>query len=281
MLVALFFISIFIIGLAFGSFLNCLMYRLAHNKSIWGRSHCPNCKKQIIWYDNIPIISFIFLKKQCRQCHEKISWQYPIVELITGLMFLLVVWRLNAQIAVISYQLDVPSTSQYIGFIFTVIRDWIIFFTLLFIFVYDFKYLKIEDIVLLPAAGIIFILTAINPQITGSLDSAIILERIRQMALAMLIPVLFFAAQYFLTKKRGIGLGDLRIGIFMGAALGFWQKILVALFFSYIIGAVFSLFLILFKYKKLKSQIPLGPFLAIGTTIAFFYSQQIINFYIQ
>lgn len=281
MLVPLFFIGIFIIGLAFGSFLNCLIYRLAHGKSVWGRSHCPKCQKQIKWYDNIPLASFIILKRRCRYCHKKISWQYPLVELFMGLFFVFGVWRLNSQVAVISYELLVPSHGQYLGFILQVFRDWIIFFTLLFIFVYDFKYKKIEDVVLLPAIGLIFILSMIAPQLSGHLDSFLILQRLKHVVLAAFIAVGFFAFQYLITRGRGIGLGDLRIGLFMGVALMIWQKLLLALFISYIIGAVVCLVLVVLKNKKMKSQIALGPFLAIGTAAAFLYGQQIINFYLR
>ena len=78
---------IFLFGLVIGSFLNCLIYRLREGKSMLGRSFCPKCKQQIAWYDNIPVLSFILLRGRCRHCGKKISIQYPAVEFITGVLF--------------------------------------------------------------------------------------------------------------------------------------------------------------------------------------------------
>ena len=82
-------IFIFFLGLIFGSFLNCLIWRLYKGETVLGRSYCPKCKKEIKWFDNIPVVSFFVLKKKCRFCNKKISWQYPLVEIITGLLFFL------------------------------------------------------------------------------------------------------------------------------------------------------------------------------------------------
>lgn len=281
MLIIVFYVCIFFTGLAFGSFLNCLIYRLANNQSVGGRSYCPKCQNQIAWYDNVPLISFIVLKGRCRSCQQKISWQYPIVELATGLLFFWSVWRLNNQLLIITYQWVFPSAGQYLRFVLAVFRDWVFFFVSLFIFVYDFKYSRIEDIVLLPAVGVVFILNLATPQLSGSFDHAFIINQIKQMIIGAAIAVGFFALQYFLTKKKGIGLGDLRIGLFIGVGLASWQLVVVALFLSYIIGGFVSLLLILFGHKKMKSQIPLGPFLVTGTIIAFVYGYQIITWYIR
>jgi len=265
-MIYIFCLIIFIIGLAFGSFLNCLVYRLACRKTILGRSFCPKCKKKIVWFDNLPLISFILLKGKCRQCKEKISWQYPLIELIMGLLFILPVWRLY---------LTTPNFlffNEY-SFYLQLLRDWIIFFTLVFTFIYDLKYSEIEDIVILPAAVVIFILNVFF------LSNTSVLIQLGYTFWAVLIGIAFFGLQYLFTKGKGIGLGDLRIGFFMGIVLGNWINICLALVISYIIGALVSLLLIIFKDKKLKSQIPLGPFLVIGTFIVLFWGPQIINWY--
>lgn len=278
MLILLFYFSVFFIGLAFGSFLNCVVYRLHKKKSLLGRSQCPHCSKTILWHDNIPLLSFLVLKRLCRNCNKIISWQYPFVELAMGLLFVFSVWKLNNQLSVVSYQLSVPTSAEYVGFILSVFKDWIVFFTLVFIFIYDIKYLQIEDIILVPAAIIVIILSIIIsqlPELTSSVNLVI-----RNLGLAIIIPVVFFALQYVITKGKSIGLGDTRIGLFMGAALGIWHNVAIALFFAYIIGSIVSGMLLLQKKKTLKSQVPLGPFLAIGTLIAYLYSEQIINWYI-
>ncbi len=245
------FIIAFCTGMVFGSFLNCLVYRLHTHKTILGRSFCPKCKQKIKWYDNIPIVSFIFLKARCRSCHKRISWQYPAIELIMGLLFALSIW------------LHIEELSLLV-----VLQDWIIFFTLLFVFVYDLKYSEIEDVVLLPATALVLIFSLLLGQSFVSI------------MFSALIGVSFFGIQYLITKGKGIGLGDLRIGLFMGIVCGSWQYLLVAIFFAYIIGALVSLILISRGKKKMKSVIPLGPFLAIGTLIAFLFGDKIITLYL-
>ncbi|MDA2922418.1 prepilin peptidase [Patescibacteria group bacterium AH-259-L07] len=285
MLILIFYISVFFIGLAFGSFLNCVVYRLYKKRSLWGRSQCPHCKKTIVWHDNIPLLSFLVLRRRCRYCHKVISWQYPFIELVMGLLFVFSIWQLNNQLSIISYQFSVPTLAEYAGFILSIFKDWVVFFTLVFIFVYDIKYLKIEDIVLLPATGIVIALSVIIAQLPGSSVFVALGHSVskfvvfKNLGLAMVIPVVFFVLQYILTKGKGVGLGDVRIGLFMGAALGIWYNVVIALFFAYIIGAIISGILLIQKKKTIKSQIPLGPFLAIGTLIAYLYSQQIINWY--
>lgn len=250
-MLTIFLVISFWVGLVFGSFLNCLIYRLHHKKTILGRSFCPKCKKKIKWYDNIPVLSFIFLKGRCRFCQQKISWQYPLVELLLGLCF------------AFSFYWRWPDPSLLL-----IAKDWVIFFGLVFIFVYDLKYLEIEDIIILPASILIFIFSLFLGQSYLSL------------LLTILIAVSFFGLQYLITKGKGIGLGDLRIGVFMGVVCGSWPLLLVALFFAYVLGTFVSLPLLLRKKKKMKSMIPLGPFLVAGTFIAYFFGEAIISFYL-
>jgi len=204
-----------------------------------------------------------------------------MVELAAGLLFFWSVWRLNNQLAIITYQLFSPTAGQYLRFVLAIFRDWLIFFTLLFVFVYDFRYSRIEDVVLLPATGLVFILNLTTPQLLSFLNGDFIVDQIRQMAIGIVIAVGFFALQYFATRGKGIGLGDLRIGLFMGAALASWPLVIVALFSSYVIGGLVSLILVLLGRKKIKSQIPLGPFLATGMVIAFIYGVQMIAWYLR
>lgn len=267
------YLIIFCVGLSFGSFLNCLVYRLAGGRTIWGLSFCPKCGKKIVWYDNLPIISFILLKRRCRQCREKISWQYPFVELIMGFLFVIPLVKFSLS----GTDFLVLGTEGFFLDVLGIFRDWIVFFTLVFIFVYDLKYLAIEDKVLLPAAGIVFVLNLSAEPLINPLSGLDLSARFVQLVLAVLIGVGFFALQYLLTKGKGIGLGDLRIGIFMGATLAHWSSLCLALAFSYFIGSLVSLVLIAFEKKKFKSPVPLGPFLAAGTFIIFLFGQNIME----
>lgn len=272
-MITFFYLIVFCLGLSFGSFLNCLIHRLAGGQTIWGRSFCPKCGKKIVWYDNIPIISFILLKSRCRQCGEKISWQYPLVELIMGFLFVVPLLRFSLSGA----DFLVLGAEGFSLDILEIFRSWIVFFILIFIFVYDLKYSAIEDRVLLPGAGIVFVLNLFASPLIGPLSGLDLSMRFIQMALAVLIGVGFFALQYFLTKGKGIGLGDLRIGLFMGAALAHWSSICLALALSYFIGSLVSLVLIAFEKKKFKSAVPLGPFLAAGTFVIFLFGREILE----
>ncbi|MCX6740978.1 MAG: prepilin peptidase [Candidatus Parcubacteria bacterium] len=241
-----------LLGLTIGSFLNCLVYRLHTHQTIMGRSFCPLCRKEIAWFDNIPLISFIILGGHCRRCQQRISWQYPLVELITGALFFLAAWRLN---------IFDPRYALLLA------RDWLMFFALIFIFVYDLKYYSIEDVVILPIAVAVF---ALNLLLKFSWINLI---------LSGMGSAIFFLAQYFITRGRGIGFGDFRIGILLGLYFG-WPQIALAIFLSYMIGSLVSLALVLLQRKGMKSVVPLGPFLAAGTLVAIFYGQTILNWYL-
>ncbi len=239
----------FVFGLCLGSFLNVLEWRLKTRKNFFlAHSVCPYCLKKIKWYDNIPLISFIFLRGRCRFCQQKISWQYPLVELITGLLFSLSVY--------------------YVGWQVDLFKWWLIIFVAEFIFIYDWKYLEVNDLVVLSLSLVLFIWQVLSGQ------------KILNLALAVLIGVGFFAFQYFISKGQWIGGGDLRIGLFMAVSLGYPQ-IILALFLSYIIGAIISSMLLLFKIKNIKDQLPLGVFLSLGLIISLFWGQQILNWYLK
>jgi leader peptidase (prepilin peptidase)/N-methyltransferase len=120
----------FVLGLIIGSFLNVIICRLDLAESIvHGRSHCPKCKAEIRWYDNVPVLSFVMLRAKCRECMEKISWQYPFIEILTGIVFLLVG----------NYFFDINSAASWVNTIF-----YLIIFSLMVVIVgYDIKFMEI------------------------------------------------------------------------------------------------------------------------------------------
>jgi prepilin signal peptidase PulO-like enzyme (type II secretory pathway) len=251
----LFYLISFLFGLIIGSFLNCLIYRLAFKMSLFSRSICPKCQEKIAWYDNIPVLSYLILKGRCRKCNQKISLEYPIVELVTGFLFFLVFLSNFNQFKFLNFY-----------FFISLLKDWLMIFVLIFIFVYDLKYFLVEDVVLLPILGVIFLL------------NLFLKVSFFKLLFGCLFGFSFFLIQYLVTKGKGIGLGDLRIGALMGSYFA-WPKILIGLFFAYSIGSIFSLFLIIFRKKTFSSKIPLGPFLAIGSLITIFYGDLILNWY--
>lgn len=255
-------IIFFILGLIIGSFLNVVIYRLNILDSVLGRSHCPNCKAKIRWYDNIPLLSFILLGAKCRDCEEKISWQYPMVELATGMLFALAAWKF---------------------FIFSDPTAWIMTIFSLFvvsclivIFTYDFLYMEIPSLILwIGIAGTVIFNIYFDWNLhnfTGGLfETKVYLGFLG----AILGSIMFFAIAYF-SKEKMMGMGDGYLAIFLGLFLGFPQ-IFYTLMIGFSIGAFWGIGLIILGKKGMKSQVPLGPFLIMGTFIMMFFSEKILS----
>lgn len=222
-----------------------------------GRSHCPQCKTTLGFWDLIPVFSWLFLQGKCRYCQKKISVQYPLVELAMGCTWLLV--GLLRPVNLYS------NATEWLSFLFLLI----LFSGLLIITVYDLKYLEIPDEISVPL--IVILLLALPFEFTPTWSDALI---------GAAIPLVFFWLQIAVSNGRWIGGGDLRLGAIMGLTLG-WQKTLVALFISYLTGATIGLLMIAFGKKEMGSQIPFGPFLVFGTVISFIWGQEILNWYLR
>jgi len=263
----IFYLLIFIFGLFIGSFLNCVIYRLEQGESfLKGRSYCPNCKHQLAWYDLLPVLSFLFLRGRCRYCKKPISWQYPIVELFTGIVFILPFFSYSFfKGGVLG-----ADTSSLINYIYYLL----IFCFLIIIFVYDLKHYIILDKVLLPTIVISFLYLIINSQLSIINHQPSIINYI----LSALGASALFLFIYLISKGKWLGFGDVKLVILLGLFLG-WPKILLAIFLSFIIGGIIGTGLVLFSKKKLKSEVPFAPFLIIGTLIAFLWGGPIIGWY--
>lgn len=256
-------VFIFIFGLIIGSFLNALIYRLHIGESIaHGRSKCPHCGHVLAWTDLVPVISFLLLKGTCRYCQKKISWQYPVVELAVAVLFLISYLINVGQFPVLNLLCPID-----LKFWLLMARDFIAISALTAIFVYDYKWMIIPDSIVLPAIVAILIL---NYFIGIPVASILI---------GALIGFGFFAIQYFISQGAWIGGGDLRLGALMGALLG-WPLIVVALFFSYIFGAIISVMLLIGKKVNRKSAVPFGVFLAPAAIIALFWGEIILTWYL-
>ncbi len=246
------YLSLFFFGLIVGSFLNSIIYRLSIEESfLFKRSYCPRCKHILNWQDLFPVFSFLILRGKCRYCHQKISWQYPLVEILTGLIFLLI--------------FNLQSSIYNLPFL---IFNLIISCFLIVIFVYDLKHYIIPDKVVYPAIAISFLYRIIfnfQFQISNYLYSA-------------LGAAAFFLIIVLISQGKWMGVGDIKLAFLMGLILG-WPNILVALFLAFLIGAIIGLMLIAFGKKKLKSEVPFAPFLVTGTFLALFLGERIINFY--
>jgi len=218
------------------------------------RSYCPKCGRQIAWYDNIPVLSFVMLRGKCRRCGKEISWQYPAVELMAGLLFV-VVFIINFQ-TIFNFQFSIK-----------ILRDWFIVAVMMVIFIYDLRWYLILDIVTLPACLIVLFF---NLFLGFSLWNLLI---------SGIIGGSFFLIQFVISKGKWIGGGDIRLGLLIGLSLG-WPDVLVAIIISYFIGSIIGIGLILAGKKKWGSEVPLGVFLAVGTIITLFWQEQILNWYL-
>ncbi|MBT6068807.1 prepilin peptidase [Candidatus Peregrinibacteria bacterium] len=243
---------IFIFGTCIGSFLSVLIHRIHENEKgiLLGRSKCPECKYSLRPLDLIPLISYVFSRGKCRNCEKKISLTYPALELMTGATFLCLYLFLGSPL--------------YIGIYYI-----LAFAALIFTFFYDIKYMKISDRILLPVIGLGLLMPFVPGYSLG----------FTEVLIGFAIPVVFFALQILISGGRWIGGGDLRIGALMGVLLG-WKLVIVALFSGYLAGAIISLILLTSSKFNRKSMIPFGPFLVIGTYIAFFYGERIIEWYL-
>jgi leader peptidase (prepilin peptidase)/N-methyltransferase len=253
MLLAFIILFALIIGAVVGSFLNVVIFRLpAEGESIvFPASRCPKCLQALKWYDNIPIISFILLRGKCRSCNATISRQYPLVELAMALLSLALVFKFGLT----------PALPIY--FVFTG--------ALLVVIVIDFRHKIIPDSISLPGIGIGFACSFINPVITW-----------QQSAIGLLIggAVLFAVAggYYLITRREGMGGGDIKLLAMIGAFLG-WQSLPFVVFGSSILGAVAGIGAMAKQKKGGKTIIPYGPFLSIAALLYMFY-RELINYYL-
>ncbi len=247
---------VFIAGAFIGSFLNVLVDRLPKGQSVFGgRSHCDKCKKDLAWYDLIPVFSFIFLKGKCRYCHTPLSWYYPIVEFTTGIMFLSIFLVFGERFRI--YDLGFMSLLSLIYYFFIISSLIVIFFT-------DLKYGIIPDAIVFPSILVSFLYLFFN-------HYSLILNHL----LAGVGAFLFFLFLFLITKGKGMGFGDVKLSFFLGLILGF-PNTAVALYIAFLTGAMSGCILIVWKRKKLLgTRIPFGPFLVLGTIVALFLGEQI------
>ena len=244
-----FYIFIFYLGTILGSFANVCIYRLPLEKGvITGRSFCPKCKRKILWHDNLPIVSYWFLGRKCRNCKKRISLQYFIVELISGLVLLYFVASLN----------------DYID----VFIIYIIFFIFLMIFFIDLKHFLIPDILNFTLIIIAFLKNFIpNLSINLNQDMG---ETLLGGVLGYSIIWLIIISYKKIRHMEAMGLGDAKLMAGIGLLFG-WKSVPFVLFVSAILGLLMVLPSLVEKKKSLKSEIPFGPYIITAGIIYFLY----------
>lgn len=284
---------VFIAGSIFGSFLNVVIYRLNPalqlKSGVFGRSFCPNCKHQLRWHDLVPILSFIWLRGRCRYCQKKISWQYPIVEVLSGFIWIGVFYKvfgINFSAiggSAFGGQFSLPAAALAQAGIFNfqsifnfqyldIFYEIFIFSAFLVIAVYDFKWQIIPNKIVYPAITTALIFHLFNTFKSGNFEIFI------YSLFTAVIAFLFFFSIFYFSKGRAMGFGDAKLAFLTGLFLGPLYSA-VAFTLAFIIGALFAILLIVFKKKSWKSQIAFGPFLVIGVFMAFFLSDFIIKLF--
>lgn len=261
---------LFIFGTIIGSFLSVVILRSISGENwVKGRSRCDSCKKTIGWFDNIPLLSYLMLRGKCRHCKKPILPLHPMVEALTGVLF---VWWYWAVLTIFKLTQAPFSVLQPIFWL-------VVGLIMIYIFIVDLKTMKIDNssVIYLTVLAVIY---RISLFISGIMQA----EDLYSTLIAALVSYLFFYAIYRLSiiiyKREGMGYGDVLLVVPLAILLGA-QKMIVCLFLAFIIGAVVGLFQIaISKGKtKLRSEIPFGPFLIIGTAISLIWGQNIYSWY--
>lgn len=237
-----------LLGAMAGSFANVAIYRLPRRESLVApRSRCPHCGHQIRARDNVPLLSFLWLRGRCRDCGQPISWRYPLVELLTAALFLAAWWWFGL------------SVSALRAVIFSLIMVIVIFV--------DLDHRLIPNALTYPGLVVGLLLAwADGPR--GFLVS---------LAAALGAGALFFLIA--VVSRGGMGGGDIKLAAVMGAFLG-WPVIAAALFVSFLLGGLVGMVLLATRKRGRKDPIPFGPFLAAGGLAALFWGESLVRWYL-
>ena len=267
----------FIIGLILGSFLSVVFMRLEINEAagasrrkrskkvakeiMFGRSRCDHCKRQIAWYDNIPLVSYLLLRGQCRHCGQPIDQYHPVLELCSGLL--------------------VATAYLYYGATWQMVVAGLFGLFMLLIFSYDLRHQIIPNVVVVPA--IVLALVVLLYQFllfSGHAGWQLTLwsSDPESSLLAGGAVGLFFLALSVVSRGTWIGGGDIKLAVLIGLLVG-WPYALVAVMLAYLTGTLYAVLLLVFGKATLKSSIAFGPMLVIGYFVAAFYGDVIVNWY--
>lgn len=245
-------VIVFALGAVIGSFLNVCIHRIPLGQSIIRPgSHCPACRAPIRAYDNIPILSFLFLRGCCRRCRKPISWRYPLVEALNGTGYLALLWQFGLSWAALVYAL--------------------LYSSLLVVTFIDLDHQIIPDVITYPgivigiAAGY-FLPVGLWGSIIGFFVGGGLFYLVAELS-------------YRILKQEGMGGGDIKLIAMIGAFLG-WQQVLLTIFLASLTGAVVGLALMAAKGFGRRMPIPFGPFLALGAVMALFWGGAIVDWYV-
>ena len=254
----MFYFAAFVLGCIWGSFSNVCIYRLPNDQSVVkGRSFCTSCKEQIKWYDNIPFLSFIFLKGKCRKCGNKISSQYFLVEFISAISFI-IIYHL--------YGITITTLLLIILSIFFII-----------IFFIDLKHFIIPNELTFPLMLIGFV-KSFEPNLNQTIFPNYINSLIGGVFGYLIIWLIIFFYKK-VRNKEGMGLGDAKLMAVVGFWFG-WASIPFTIFISSFVALIFSIPSLIKKNKNMATQIPFGPYIIIGCIIYVSFANQIKHMFL-
>ncbi|MBW9155215.1 prepilin peptidase [Clostridium tagluense] len=248
-------ITIFILGLLIGSFLNVCIYRIPRGESIaYPPSHCTSCGSNIKSYDLIPVISWIFLSGKCRGCGQKISIRYALVELATAILFLLTYFQYGVSIFILRYLILIPF--------------------LIVIAMIDYDTMEVYTTTTWVAIAMGIVLLGVN----FYLGQAVATYLYGALFGAGFIIIIILLSKLIIGTE-GMGWGDAEICGLCGLFLGF-KLTLIMMFFSFIIGGIVGIYLLRFKKKNGRSEMPFGPSIIMATFLIIIWGDKILNWYL-
>ena len=242
----------FIVGLCIGSFLNVCIYRIPLQGSIvTPGSKCPRCDTPIAFYDNIPLLSFLLLRGRCRKCKSPIGFRYPLVELLTGLLTVLV------------FAVFGPTPEGFIYFLLVTVLIAVTFI--------DIDHRIIPDRITLPGIPFFFLAAFFLPRFTVTDSLLGILAGGGSLYLVAW-------GYHLLTGQEGMGGGDIKLLAMIGAVIG-WQGVLFTIFAGSLLGCIAGFSLMIKNRKGMKLAVPFGPFLSMGAIIYVFFGPSVVHWY--
>jgi leader peptidase (prepilin peptidase)/N-methyltransferase len=263
LMVALASVIVFALGASIGSFINVVVYRLPAGLSIlWPPSRCPHCLNQLKAYDNVPVLGWLWLKGRCRYCKSQISLRYPVVEAVTGIIFLLIFFIFNVSIQTIGY--------------------WVFCSWLLALSLIDLDTMTLPN----PLTKSGLVLGIIFQVVVGYITEPSIAGVVKHLMMGIVGAVLglwLFDAIAILgifLQKEAMGAGDAKLAAMMGAWLG-WKHLLLAGFIACSLGAIVGISAILLSKRKWGQKIPFGPFLASGAFLTLFGGDAVLSAYLK
>lgn len=270
-------IILLLLGLCFGSFVNALVWRihtLETNKKLskkqkrelsvlHGRSMCVHCKHTLAWYDLLPVVSWLSLRGKCRYCHKSISWQYPLVEVLTAGLFVLsyVAWP---------YSLDEPAGAVLFAL-------WLVFLVgFVALAVYDIRWMILPNRIVYPLIALAVVQVIIRAALTGDAVGTI-----GGAALGFLVIGGLFYILFQLSDGKWMGGGDVKLAFMIGPLVGSGVLSIMVIFFASVLGTLVSAPFLAQRTLRASSRIPFGPFLIAATVVVYLYGNRILDWYTQ